>query len=138
MKNICYFMLKAFPLSRFLHSCPDFLVMRKTGLTRRLRLVCMFMTSQPGQQVITIHILSNILRSKGNQTMKFGQSIECNTKNILLENHQNVVKKLISDAFIKNHHWTYLWINSLKCYKIYFYCMSKSSFIKTKGLTTWF
>ena len=45
----------------------------------------MFMTSQPGQQVITIHILSNILRSKGNQTMKFGQSIEYNTKNIFLD-----------------------------------------------------
>ena len=27
------------------------------------------MTSQPGKQTITIHILTNILRSKGNQTM---------------------------------------------------------------------
>ena len=32
-----------------------------------------------------IHILSNILRSKGNQTMKFGQLIECNMRNIFLE-----------------------------------------------------
>ena len=28
------------------------------------------MTSQPGLQTITIHILPNISRSKGNQTMK--------------------------------------------------------------------
>ena len=33
------------------------------------------MTSQPGQQTIAI-ILSNISRSKGNQTTKFGQVIE--------------------------------------------------------------
>ena len=31
-----------------------------------------FMTPQPGQQTIAIHILPNISRSKGNQTMKFG------------------------------------------------------------------
>ena len=31
--------------------------------------------SQAGQQIITIQILCNILRSKGNQTEKFGQLI---------------------------------------------------------------
>ena len=34
------------------------------------------MASQPGEQTITIHILPNISRNKGNQTMKFGQLIE--------------------------------------------------------------
>ena len=43
------------------------------------------MTSQPGQQTIVIRILPNILRSKGNQTMEFGQSIKCNMVNIFLE-----------------------------------------------------
>ena len=43
------------------------------------------MTSQRGWQTIAIHILSNISRSKGNQTMKFGQSIECNMRTIFLE-----------------------------------------------------
>ena len=38
------------------------------------------MTSQPGQQTILIHILPNISRSKGNQTMKFGQSEKSYTK----------------------------------------------------------
>ena len=43
------------------------------------------MTSQPAYQTIAIHILSNISRSKGNQTMKFGQLIEYNMKNIFVE-----------------------------------------------------
>ena len=43
------------------------------------------MTSQPGQQTVVKHILSDISRSKGNQTMKFGQLLECNMKNIFLE-----------------------------------------------------
>ena len=43
------------------------------------------MTSRPGLETIVIHILSNILRSKGNQTMKFGQLIESNMRNIFLE-----------------------------------------------------
>ena len=37
------------------------------------------MTSQPGEQTIAIHVLRNISRSKGNQTMKLDQLI----KNIL-------------------------------------------------------
>ena len=36
-------------------------------------------------QTIVIHILPNILRSKGNQTIKFDQLIECNMRNIFLE-----------------------------------------------------
>ena len=43
------------------------------------------MMSQPGKQTIAIHILPNISRSKGNQTMKFGQLIEYNMRNIFLE-----------------------------------------------------
>ena len=36
-------------------------------------------------QTITIHILTNISRSKGNQITKFGQLIKYNMKNIFLE-----------------------------------------------------
>ena len=43
------------------------------------------MTSQPGQQTMTIHILPNISRSKGNQTVKFGQLIDYNMRHIFLE-----------------------------------------------------
>ena len=43
------------------------------------------MTSQPGWQTIVIHILPNISRSKGNQTMKFGQLIDYNMRIIYIE-----------------------------------------------------
>ena len=36
-------------------------------------LISKFMTSQPGKQTIAIHILLNISRSKGSQTMQCGQ-----------------------------------------------------------------
>ena len=48
------------------------------------------MTSQPGKQTIAIHISgyqedTNISRSKDNQAMKFGQSIEYNMRKIYTE-----------------------------------------------------
>ena len=43
------------------------------------------MTSQPGKQTIVIHILPNISSKNGNQTMEFGQLIEYNIRNIILE-----------------------------------------------------
>ena len=42
------------------------------------------MTSQPGKQKITIHI-ANILRGKGNQTIKFSQLIKYNMRKIFVE-----------------------------------------------------
>ena len=49
---------------------------RKSGLIRKIRLISKFMTSQPGQQTITIHKSPNISQSKGNRTMEFGRVIE--------------------------------------------------------------
>ena len=43
------------------------------------------MTLQPGLQTIAIHILPNISQSKGNQTIKSGQLIKYNKKNIFLQ-----------------------------------------------------
>ena len=43
------------------------------------RLISKFLTSKTGKQIITIHVLLNITRREGNQTMKFGQLIEYNT-----------------------------------------------------------
>ena len=43
------------------------------------------MTSKTGQQTITIHMLTNISRSKGNQAMEFGQLIEYSVRNIFLQ-----------------------------------------------------
>ena len=42
------------------------------------------MTSQPGEQRIATHILLNISRIMGNQTMKFGQLVEHPKRNIFL------------------------------------------------------
>ena len=64
---------KLFSLSRYLSFYLDFLVMYKNGLIKKTRLIANFMTSQPGYQTIVIHILRNISRSIGNQTMKFSQ-----------------------------------------------------------------
>ena len=53
--------------------------------------------------MITTYILSNILKSKSGQKVKFGHLIECDMKNILLDNYaQNVMEKLASDFFPKN------------------------------------
>ena len=41
--------------------------------------------SQPGQQAIAIHILAIMPRSKDNRTMKVGQLIEYDIRNIFLE-----------------------------------------------------
>ena len=43
------------------------------------------MTSQARQEIVQIHILPNLSRSRGNQTMKFGQLIEYSMKNIFFE-----------------------------------------------------
>ena len=51
-----------------LYFCPDFLVMSKN----KLWLILKFMTSQTGQQTTAVYMLHKILRSKGNETMKFG------------------------------------------------------------------
>ena len=59
------------------------------------------MTSQTGKQIITIHILSNMLRSKDNQTMNFFQLIKCNREIIYLKNRtQRRVEKRVPDPFI--------------------------------------
>ena len=43
------------------------------------------MTSQTGTQTVAINILPDIPKSKGNETMKFGQLIEFNAENIFLQ-----------------------------------------------------
>ena len=70
-------------------------------LTIALRLIPKFMTSQCGQQMITIHILPNISRNKDNQAMKFGQFIEYNKKIFFFKNHtENKSGILVPDLFL--------------------------------------
>ena len=61
------------------------------------------MTSQPGKQTTAIQILPNISRSKRYQTMKFGQFIEHDMKNILLgKSYTKCGGKSITRPFSKN------------------------------------
>ena len=63
------------------------------------------MTAQIGNQVITLHIFPNILKSKGNQTMKFGQLIDYSMRKVFFfsKSHtQNMLEKLVPDPFLKN------------------------------------
>ena len=48
-------------------------------------LISKFMTSSNGKLIITIQILPNVSRSGGIKTMKFGQLIESNMRNVFLE-----------------------------------------------------
>ena len=55
------------------------------------------MATQPGQQTIVIHVLTNISRRKGNQTMKLGELIEYYKRNIM----QKMIKgRLVPDFFL--------------------------------------
>ena len=105
------------------------MIMYKNGLIRKIRLISKFMTSHSGKQILVIHILPNISICKGNQAIKFGQLIKYNMKNIFL-----VVEKLFPEPFLKYQNWAYLWINSLKFYPVYFYCMP--SWVLSKYIET--
>ena len=88
MKN-SYFLLKA------LLVLSGFLVMQKNIFIRKLWLISKFMTSEAGQQIISIHLLPNVSRSKGKQTTIFCQLIEYNMGNNVLEkSYTKLFKKI--------------------------------------------
>ena len=72
---------------KYLNFCTDIFIKKKTGLIRKLRLTSKLMSST-GKQIITISILPNVSRSKGNQIMKFSQLIEYNMLNTPLKKSQ--------------------------------------------------
>ena len=69
----------------FLDFALTFLDMWKKNLIRKLGLTSNFMASDTGKQIITIHILPNISRSKDNQTMKFCELVEYNMRKNFLQ-----------------------------------------------------
>ena len=86
IKNIFYFNFNFFLFSRYLKFCPDrFSHVVKQLDGKAIRLILKFMMSSTVKQTITIHIFSNISRCKDNQTMKFGELIEYNVRNIFLQ-----------------------------------------------------
>ena len=64
MKNTLYFTVKAFFVLKIFKFLSYILVMQKNDLIRKKIFILKFMTSKPGKQTITIHISSNISRSK--------------------------------------------------------------------------
>ena len=69
---------------------------------RQLTLISKFMTSSIGTQITEIHELSNIWKIKGNMTMKFGQLIEQNMRNIfLVQSYTKCVLETNSRSFFK-------------------------------------
>ena len=58
------------------------------------------MASKTRQQLITIHISADISR-KGKQTMKFGQLIEYNVRDIFFKNYTGIdAGRLVKDLFL--------------------------------------
>ena len=86
IKNAFYFILRALfvlKIFKFLSWLSGHV--EKTGLVRNMGWTSKFMTSQSASQTIAIHILHNISWSKTNQTIKFGQLIEYNKRNVFLQ-----------------------------------------------------
>ena len=66
MNTAFYFTLKSLFVLKIFKFLSWLLVMYKNGLIRKISLIPKFLTSQPGQQTIALHILLSISRSKGN------------------------------------------------------------------------
>ena len=68
--------------------------------------------------------------------MKFGQLIECNTRNIFLEkSYTNCGVETRPRPFSEKLNWPYICINGLKFFAVCFYCMQSwglSKYIETK------
>ena len=77
INNAFYFILKALCILRYLYFCPDFFGNVGKRLDKKANI-----NFKTEIQRITINILPDISKSKGNQTIKFGQLIEYNVKNI--------------------------------------------------------
>ena len=137
-----YFTLKSLFVIKIFNLCLHFLIMQKNDLIRKIRLISKFTTSQPGKQTIAIHILHHIPRSKRNQTMKFGQLIEYNMRNIFLKKWSaKCGGETFATPFSKNQSWACLRINSLKFCIVSLNCMPSwelSKCIEAKLQTTCF
>ena len=83
MNDAFYFLLKTLFVLKILKFLSY--LMWKSGSRRKLWLIAKFMTSQTGEQIITMYILPDISISKVNQILKFGQLIDYNIRNIFLE-----------------------------------------------------
>ena len=94
-------MLFIFSFSRYSNFCLDILVIQNKRRDQKDEVNFKFFDLTTWL-TITIHILPNISRSKGNQTLKFGQVIEYITREIFFfKNYtENVAGRLVLDLFL--------------------------------------
>ena len=94
IKNTFWFIIKAPSLFKIFKFLSRLLVyVKKPGLISKLRLISRFLTSSTGQQIITIQILSNILKCK---------LIKCNMRKSFLEkSYTNFGGETIERPFTK-------------------------------------
>ena len=88
--------------------------------------------------------MPNISRSKSNQTMKFGQLIECNMRILGITFQEKLYPRcggeISARPFSVKLKYS-IWMNSLKFYTVCFYCIPNwglSKYIETKLQTTCF
>ena len=142
MKNAFPLPYNLFLFSKYFNFCLDFLVIKKNALIKTIRLTSKFVTSQPGKETFAMHILPSISKSKGNQTMKFGQLINITWGIFFFKKHTQIVLEILFPGpFLQNQNLAYLWTNSLKLHTVCFYCMPSwglSKYIETKLQSTCF
>ena len=83
------------------------------------------MTSPPGKQAMATYILLNISRSSGNQTIKSGQLMKYNMRNIFLErSNTKCGGETTPIRFSKKSNLGYLWVNNFKVNTTCIYSMT--------------
>ena len=101
MKNYLYFNLKRFLFLRYINFCPDFFGHVGKRLDKEAEINFKIYDVINWKKKIAMHILPNILRSRGNQTMKVGQLIEYKRRNIFPQNHaENKEVRLFPQPFL--------------------------------------
>ena len=80
-----YFVLSSFFFFEIFTSLSRLFRYEEQRLHKKVRLVSKLQKSQAGQQIISRHILSYILRSEVNQALKFLWLLRYNVKNIFLQ-----------------------------------------------------
>ena len=84
LKKMSYFPYKSSFYKIFKFSSWLFRLCQKTTWYKTTKVNFKICDDTSWKQIITVHMLSNISRSKCNQTMKFGRLIECDVSNIFL------------------------------------------------------
>ena len=87
MKNAFYFILRALFVLKIFSFCHDFLVLQEKRLNQKDKVNFKIRDITTWLTKVAIHIFPNISRSKCNQTLKLGQLIEYNKRNIFLKNY---------------------------------------------------